>query len=743
MADDASRVPTIQQLRTRSERLFTDLLQTEFPTPTRGRKAGARAHVSQRTGRPSMFSWFDPADAARATALAAELAIRAGSEETSEAGLSSALDLAESRSADEAPGLVRQALAMFVTHHKPARRLGKPRSVAVRPEAFIRSKVGTTAKPSRATSKVGRVGRTGGKQRTLGSTTEAQLDYWREDALANEHHEHWHEVYPYSGLLPGDWVEWATAADRRGLAALLQALEPRPANQWLTFVQTRPPQEVATAFLDRARQVDFGTFVRQLAAEPYRVLFRLNDRQGELFVYMHRQMLARYDAERLSVGLARLQPFGPPFTSTPPDGYDPAPLPGYLPRAPGRKLVAGSASNLVQLQEEVSSAITAKRLDGTAAAGVPIDRTNIGEVIEAADARLRVPLRAGRYPGLHNIGHGRIAAVSAVPGDQRGAVMNDPSAAIRDPIFWRWHKNIDDVAFTWEEGQARTSFADRPAVVVRSSLPAASGRPATPAAPWTSPDIYLVSRATVEESANAPARITTALAGARRDRAVADIAVPGLPGYRFTSELGTMFKSRRLAGVATKYLTHQPFGYAVRMTNPAATPANVTVRAFIAPADLADDRRAWIELDKVAHTVAPSATSVLYRSDRDVSVIKRPAETDPAQVQAGGTDPDDESYCVCGWPWTLLLPRGRPDGMTFRMIVICTDGALDQVPQPTHCGSMSYCGAVDRYPDLRDMGYPFARPLGATITQTFAAADAAATTAAAGRTFTIRHLGQQ
>jgi len=121
-----------------------------------------------------------------------------------------------------------------------------------------------------------------------------------------------------------------------------------------------------------------------------------------------------------------------------------------------------------------------------------------------------------------------------------------------------------------------------------------------------------------------------------------------------------------------------------------------------------------------------------------LSVIKRPAETDPAVVQPTGTDPDDESYCVCGWPWTLLLPRGRPDGQLFRMVVLCTDGSVDQVPQPTHCGSMSYCGAVDRYPDTRDMGYPFSRPFTRTIADTFLSLDAAA-----GRSFTIRHLGQQ
>ena len=48
--------------------------------------------------------------------------------------------------------------------------------------------------------------------------------------------------------------------------------------------------------------------------------------------------------------------------------------------------------------------------------------------------------------------------------------------------------------------------------------------------------------------------------------------------------------------------------------------------------------------------------------------------------------------------------------MSYRLMVMCTDGAIDEVPAPDHCGSMSYCGSVDRYPDTRDMGYPFARP---------------------------------
>jgi len=58
----------------------------------------------------------------------------------------------------------------------------------------------------------------------------------------------------------------------------------------------------------------------------------------------------------------------------------------------------------------------------------------------------------------------------------------------------------------------------------------------------------------------------------------------------------------------------------------------------------------------------------------------------------------------------MLLPSGKESGMNFAVFVIATDWNEDQVDEPGTCGSMSFCGAVDRYPDARPMGYPFDRP---------------------------------
>jgi hypothetical protein len=69
--------------------------------------------------------------------------------------------------------------------------------------------------------------------------------------------------------------------------------------------------------------------------------------------------------------------------------------------------------------------------------------------------------------------------------------------------------------------------------------------------------------------------------------------------------------------------------------------------------------------------------------------------------------------------------------------VMFTDATIDNVSQPGECGSMSFCGARDRYPDNREMGYPFARPYGpgpAAIRDSLHGLPNAA-----GRTVHIRH----
>lgn len=112
-------------------------------------------------------------------------------------------------------------------------------------------------------------------------------------------------------------------------------------------------------------------------------------------------------------------------------------------------------------------------------------------------------------------------------------------------------------------------------------------------------------------------------------------------------------------------------------------------------------------MDKFTATLAPNQKAVLYRPDTESSVIKRKAEKSPTSTT--NRPRGRSSYCDCGWPYTLLLPRGTAAGLPCRLLVMFTDATKDNVSQPGECGSMSFCGARDRYPDNREMGYPFAR----------------------------------
>jgi hypothetical protein len=95
------------------------------------------------------------------------------------------------------------------------------------------------------------------------------LSFWREDPLINEHHEHWHLVYPTT-------------------------LDPLP----------------------------------KIAPKGYPI----GDRHGELCFYMYQQMLARYNAERLALGMKQVTPFDTAplteakFKAPIHQGYDPGPL---------------------------------------------------------------------------------------------------------------------------------------------------------------------------------------------------------------------------------------------------------------------------------------------------------------------------------------------------------------------------------------------------------------------------------
>jgi hypothetical protein len=321
------------------------------------------------------------------------------------------------------------------------------------------------------------------------------------------------------------------------------------------------------------------------------------------------------------------------------------------------------------------------------------------------------------YGSYHNFGHVLIANLAdpAGPSPTEPGVMTSTATAMRDPIFYRWHRHVDDVFFTWQEQHLQPyDFVDAPpGVLLRKSL---AGWPA-----GESPDVIVCQQRDVPGAGAAGfdgrAFARQTFGGAAWDLPRASF--PMVTGRVETHMLVEPIAMPNGSTVNKPYLDHEEFFYCFRADNQSPQDRPVTVRVFLAAAGLADNRRVWIEMDKFGVTLPASQRIVIYRPSRLSSVVRKPAwrPTEQRPVLAPGTPAEARSYCDCGWPYHLLLPAGTSAGMPFRLMVMVTDWTVDRVGADSACGSLSFCGARDAdYPDARAMGYPFDRPIAGGLT---------------------------
>jgi len=624
----------------------------------------------------SRFSPFFGDGAQRAGALAMELRRVAQAD-----GLEAAVTAAESAARVEPAGLVKRAVKVFVTHEPLAMgRLALPivealesepvdgRPPAPRPPPGGMLPPGIPGAPPRAADPAGsRPVEAAPPPADAPDSWDAQavpsltepaaeraLDWYREDPFANDHHAHWHIVYPRDGGGPN-------------------------------VIQRR---------------------------------------HGELFFYMHEQMLARYDTERYIAGLERVKPHPPrdaqgrpDYGAAIPEGYGSQ---GYTRRRPGRSFseLQDVVARTSVWHESLEAAIVAGRVDlGDGLDLGPLTESQLGSAVEAAalntgDGVVELERVEAAFGNLHGSGHGNAGALGEGPDPLRwGGVMYWTETAICDPFFYRWHKHVDEVNAAFQD---RSGETNDPATYAPAEISFGEGGSI---AVCLSRDIPGATTAGFDFEDFARNHLGGDLDGSE-----------GL----FTSELITRFvRSRVTAGIPgaervsywTTHLIHEPFTYFVRLENGATETRAVTVRTFLALAELAEHRRAWIELDKFEAKLEPGV-NLLARPDARSSVIKRRGVTAPG-AEALAADAADQ-WCDCGWPYSLLLPSGASDaqGTPFRLMVAITDSEQDREPDHVRtCGSMSYCGALENYPDLRRMGYPFDRPFsGQTITEAISAA---------------------
>ncbi|XP_033103049.1 hemocyanin AA6 chain-like [Anneissia japonica] len=437
------------------------------------------------------------------------------------------------------------------------------------------------------------------------------------------------------------------------------------------------------------------------------------DRQGELFYYMHQQMLARYDAERLAAGLHPTQPLSD-WNSPIVEGYHPGLLArntsdGFSSRPPGMHL-SGNIRNkpnmniplpagmnvmehMTELRRRIIDAITSKRMLMENYRTVVTDIERLGCALQANIGSPNLQLY-GKL-GLHGWGHILLSLITDPQAqyDIPPGVMIDTKTACRDPVFYRWHKFIDDLFVHHKE-----------------TLPPYKKQDLA----WDGVEIVDVTVNTIDEQSNSqPIRNQ-------------------LMTYQKTTEIDVsndVFinpeKFNNPVKVEVNSTDHMPFYYKIQVVKKTKVPIKATARVFLAPTqdqagnriDINKQRRLAIEMDKFVVSLNDQSETILRYSNESTVLVpqeKTVADQHNDITSGEGTTCPEKSRCNCGWPSNLLLPRGKRDGMKFDLFVMLTNWEDDiaEVGSNLNKGS-TFCGLQDRhYPDVKPMGFPFDRIIG-------------------------------
>ncbi|KAK3917228.1 Phenoloxidase 2 [Frankliniella fusca] len=262
-------------------------------------------------------------------------------------------------------------------------------------------------------------------------------------------------------------------------------------------------------------------------------------------------------------------------------------------------------------------------------------------------------------------------------------VMGDGAVAMRDPIFYRWHAHVWDLMRAYKDklpGYEPTQLAF-PGVRV----------------------LGVEVRTDGHDKANE------------------------LHTYWQASDLelsrGLDFSPRRPIFARLTHLQHRPFAYHIRVESDAAAARDAYVRVFMAPTldergstmQFNDQRHLMVEMDKFHVILEPGVNTLQRRSSASSVTIpfERTFRNLDANRPAGGRALDEFTFCGCGLPQHMLVPRGTEAGLPHQLFVMVTDYAqdrVDQVLEGTCLDAPSLCGVfAGRYPDRRPMGFPFDR----------------------------------
>jgi len=377
-------------------------------------------------------------------------------------------------------------------------------------------------------------------------------------------------------------------------------------------------------------------------------------RRGELFYFMHDQMLARYEAERLSLGMNLTRYFMPnQWDRRVFDSYNPRLGSEWAQRWPGT-IRAGEMHWLRRTTDNMAQ--RAVQYSQGEDRGIDWFGTEFEN-------------------GLHNRGHEEIAALSW----NSGGVMMSTAVAMRDPIFFRWHGYVHSVFQDYKNRLAQTNpYTDRE---------------------LSFPGVRVVSSNVVPETGDLDTFYTyREMASVRLDSL--DSTGPG-----------------RWITVQYMRLNHRPFRWNIVIESDLPEPTPAIVRIFMMPNMNEVGNRATIHMDHFFLELSPGINNVSRDELQAPHLSKSRWSLSQLQdsLMNGQIGQSDFSWGGCGWPRHLNVPRGIEEGMQWSLVVMVSrvlPQDMDRLGNWRRNNRLawSYCGVRNgMVPDSRPMGFPVDR----------------------------------
>jgi len=400
-------------------------------------------------------------------------------------------------------------------------------------------------------------------------------------------------------------------------------------------------------------------------------------RRGELFSFMHKQMIARYNCDRVAVGMPLVTPYGvnewradlnPGYDSNLgqqiADGVD-----TFDPRPNNARITGMGAieEGSLRLYNDIDRGVVGGvrlRYENGQDYGISV----VADVAEAFGGD-------NRYANIHNAGHIRLGSMG---NGGQGGVLSYTTTSVRDPIFFRWHSFLDTFYMRWKNSIGRYT------------------------------DVELgFEDVTINQ-------ISTISQGGARNQLV---TFTEFTDYRLDQN---QVKSQAGEIITYERLNYEHFTFETRLTS--RTAGRGIGRMFLIPAvgnyANIDASEVAVEVDKFLIEMVPGE-NVIRRDSNDAPTLAKPPPglTDLQADLVRGISEEEFNHAHCGWPEHLAIPRGTAEGMPFNLVLIVTRlvaGDADRIEDWNRLSQTSWgwCGVRQGQgaaPDSRPYGFPFDR----------------------------------